>query len=58
MDNPDRREAHPLKIDNGGRFWNISSKKHHKSQKDKEIIVLEAQEIGNGASGRAKGEMI
>jgi hypothetical protein len=58
MHNPHSQEACPPKDNNRWRMSrnNILSQKQQEAI-ESQIIVLEASEIGNGASGRAKGKM-
>lgn len=63
MHNPKSQEANPPLRQRGEKSWNIfATKKHQMHQKNtieiNDIIILEAEEIGDGASGRAKGEQI
>eukprot|EP00956_Cyclotella_meneghiniana_P008367 scaffold11244_cov75-Cyclotella_meneghiniana.AAC.5 len=59
MHNPKSQDANPPPLKHGEKSWNIFATKKHQMRQENtagtdKIIILEANEIGNGASGRAK----
>lgn len=58
MENPNSQEVHPPENKSRRKWFGRRTVQNDSNSNKSHIIVLEAEEIGNGASGRAKGEKL